>query len=125
MRSSAAAYGVALAALLLLGYWSHGDGSIMMGGLCAVLAVVSLIALLALHHNDTWSRQGQFLLPWRSMLIPTVAMLTITLTARMGWVDVRNLKGLVGLAVCALSAIGVVAITYSINREFRALLRVS
>lgn len=123
MRSAALAYGVALLALLVVGAWSHGDGAAMMGSLVAVLTVVSLIALLALRQIGTWNRLEPSLLPWRQMVIPTATMLGFTLTVRMGWMDVRNLKGPAGLAVCALSALGVVAVSYSTSRELRALLR--
>jgi peptidoglycan biosynthesis protein MviN/MurJ (putative lipid II flippase) len=123
MRVVAVAYGAALLALLMLGAWSHGDGATMMGWLTAVLTMVALLVLLDLRSTGLFMQQGASFLPWRAMLVPTVAMLGVTLAARWGWVVLQSLTAPGAIALCAVSAIGVVAISYFSSRELRDLLR--
>jgi len=123
MHSVVAAYGVALAALLVLGAWSNGDGAWLMGGLNAVLTVVALVTLLTLRQPGRGAGHSLSLLPWQAMAAPTVMLLILALPAQAGWMTFLEPKSLSALVLCALAAISVVAISYLTSPELRAALR--
>ena len=123
LHAVVAAYGVALAVLLVAGVWSDGDGAWLMQGLNAVLSLVAMVSLLNLRPAGPRTRLPVALLPWRAMTLPAGLLLGFALLARRGWLPFFEQKGPLALLESASAAIFIIATAYLSQAEFRAMLR--
>jgi len=123
MRAAVAAYAAALAALLVLGAGSHGDGAHLMAGLNGVLSAVALAVVLRLRQRGLSNDQGPSLMPWRAMGVPTVMLAVFALAPPLGLIALGEPFGLSALAPCILASISIVTISYLTSTELRAALR--
>ena len=123
MRAVVWAYAVVLVALLLLGSLAHGNGAVLMVAINLALGLVALVAWLTLPRPGAGFKQGLSLLPWQAMMLPAGLLLVLTLARPPYWGLFIEPKSLLALMICALTAIGVVAISYFSSAELRAALK--
>ncbi|MBV5299321.1 MAG: hypothetical protein JZU64_14605 [Rhodoferax sp.] len=123
MRAVVLAYAAALIALLGLGTWANGDGSLLMLVINAVLSLVALVALLKLPGHALGCNQRLSLLPWQAMMLPAVLLLICALAGHHDLFVFFEPKSLSALMACALTAIMFIVICYFCSPELRAALK--
>jgi peptidoglycan biosynthesis protein MviN/MurJ (putative lipid II flippase) len=139
LRTAAIAYALALAALLVLGVASNGQGAALMWMLNLLLAAVAAVLVLALWRpvaapaalassapsvpSATSATSAPALLPLGALLVPSGLLLALSGARAAGWLDFFEPKGLVALSGAALAAILIIAITALLSPSLRAALR--
>jgi peptidoglycan biosynthesis protein MviN/MurJ (putative lipid II flippase) len=139
LRAAAIAYALALAALLVLGVASNGQGAALMWMLNLLLAAVAALLVLAMWRpvaapaplassapsvsSATSATSAPALLPLGALLVPSGLLLALSGARAAGWLDFYEPKGLVALSGAALAAILIIAITALLSPSLRAALR--
>ena len=117
MRVAVLAYGLGMAALLLAGSLAHWGGGGLMLALDGIYAGVALLLLRSL------TRGADGLLPWRALLWPLLALLSLAALAQWPACQALVQDPVSGLAAAALAALTVLLVGLSGSAELRNALR--
>ena len=117
MRLAVLAYGLGMALLLLAGSLAHWGGGGLMLALDGIYAGVALLLLRSL------TRGADGLLPWRALLWPLLALLSLAALAQWPACQALVQDPVSGLAAAALAALTVLLVGLSGSAELRNALR--
>jgi len=123
MRTAVAAYGAALAGLLVAGRYSAGSGAYLMSTIDAVLSMVAAVVVLNLHLQNDAGKNGVGWLPWKAMSVPSLGLAAFAVAAQQHWAKPAAPLSILAIGYCVFSAICIVAISYAASSELRATLR--